>query len=364
MGKLELTISSDYVPEWTIVDAVRELFQNAFDQEIQNPENKAAWHYNPVTEVLSIRNDSSELSTSSLLLGATTKAGDTATVGQFGEGYKLATLVLLRNHKQVVFYNRKEVWRPRFVKSRRFGAEVLTFFTEPHKGPANDGLVIQVGGISTGEYSEIVKSNLYLQDSVDLEVKTDYGEILGRAYAGSVFINGLYVCNYSTHTFGYNFKPGLLELGRDRKLVSSFEFHWLTAKTWASAPLHRVCELVEEGLVDVMYLSSQLACSWLRPALPDELHRRFIEAHGPRSVPVTTHAELRDLPPSYNGVITTANHASLIKASPNYVAPERVAEEDPLMKLWGWFNSVASLLPTPKRDEFNDIFEKVKQKVR
>ena len=45
MSKIELTLAPTYVPTWTLVDAIRELFQNALDQEVQNPENKASWEY-------------------------------------------------------------------------------------------------------------------------------------------------------------------------------------------------------------------------------------------------------------------------------------------------------------------------------
>ena len=75
MKKMELSLASDYVPGWTIVDAVRELFQNAVDQEVQCPDNTASWEYSDGT--LRICNKKSTLTTKSLLLGSTTKAGGT-----------------------------------------------------------------------------------------------------------------------------------------------------------------------------------------------------------------------------------------------------------------------------------------------
>ena len=104
-SKIELTIAPSYVPSWGIVEAVRELFQNALDQQKQNPTNKMSWEYDPEAQRLRICNKYSTLEASSLLLGATTKADDTSTIGQFGEGYKIATLVLLRNDKKITFYN-------------------------------------------------------------------------------------------------------------------------------------------------------------------------------------------------------------------------------------------------------------------
>ena len=46
MANYELTVSMGYVPTWTHVDAVREIFQNAKDEETVNPENKMFFDYN------------------------------------------------------------------------------------------------------------------------------------------------------------------------------------------------------------------------------------------------------------------------------------------------------------------------------
>lgn len=56
MANYELTVSMGYVPTWTHVDAVREIFQNAKDEETVNPENKMFFDYNEETETLMIEN--------------------------------------------------------------------------------------------------------------------------------------------------------------------------------------------------------------------------------------------------------------------------------------------------------------------
>ena len=126
----------------------------------------------------------------------TTKSDDNDTIGQFGEGYKIATLVLLREGKNVVFYNygAREVWRPRIVKSHRFGTYTLTFFIEKkaiwENVPSAD-LVIAIDGISADEYyDQIVPSNLHLRSDFEVIEETEYGDIINLP--GKVFVNGLY----------------------------------------------------------------------------------------------------------------------------------------------------------------------------
>ena len=78
-SKYELTISTNYVPDWTYIEAFRELFQNAIDNEITNPDNKMGFSFIPYDEGsetgvgdVVISNKSSSLDASSLLLGSTT----------------------------------------------------------------------------------------------------------------------------------------------------------------------------------------------------------------------------------------------------------------------------------------------------
>ena len=44
-SKYELTIDTNYVSDWNIAQAVRELFQNSVDSEGQNPGNTSYWKY-------------------------------------------------------------------------------------------------------------------------------------------------------------------------------------------------------------------------------------------------------------------------------------------------------------------------------
>lgn len=359
MSKIELTIAPEYVPSWTIVDAVRELFQNALDQQAQNEQNKASWRYDEQMGILFICNKTSKLTANSLLLGTSTKASDKSTIGQFGEGYKIATLVLLRNGKNVTYYNygAKEIWKPRFVNSRRFNTKVLTFFTEKadsfwKKAPSSD-LVIAVEGITADEYyNEIVPSNLHLRSDYNIIESTTNGDVIDLP--GKVFVNGLFVCDYEPYNYGYNFKPEYLRLDRDRKMVSDFDLRWKASELWSRTNSDLVMDMLVRGSADVAYLDSMWQSTQWRTLAYD----KFRSVYGPEAIPVVNQEELEKVPQGYKGVIVSSTYSALIKLSANYIEPS-IDEPEPLDKLKAWFESIRDKLTVEEEEEFNSILEEL-----
>ena len=357
MSKIELTLAPNYVPTWTLVDAIRELFQNALDQQEQNSENEASWHYDDATGVVTISNATSKLTAASLLLGQTTKAGDKSTIGQFGEGYKIATLVLLREGKNVVFYNygAREIWRPRFVKSRRFGTDILTFFIEKkpvwEKVPSAD-LVIAIDGISADEYyNQIVPSNLHLRSDFEIIEETEYGNIINLP--GKVFVNGLYVCDYEPYTYGYNFKPEYISLDRDRKMVSDFDLRWMASKMWSTCKdTDKVLEMIVEGKADVAFLDSVRCTSNWR----DLAAEKFKSVYGPEAIPVTSQEELGRVPTGYKGIVVNNIYSSLVRGSSSFVMPAP-DKHSPVDDLQDWYDSIKHKLDSDEQEQFEAIMD-------
>ena len=197
MRKYELSISADYVPEWGVTEAIREFFQNSIDEETRDASNKMFFDYDAENRTVRIGNKHSELDIKTLLFGVTTKSGDKEMIGNHGEGYKIATVVLLRLGKTVVFQNycRREIWRPRLVNSKRYGGiQVPTFFVDNaavwEKVPEHS-LIIEIGGIEPEEYEKIRDSNLHLQQPGPERKDTSYGGILaGEEFKGKVFVAG------------------------------------------------------------------------------------------------------------------------------------------------------------------------------
>lgn len=294
-SKYEMPISIDYVPEWNVVDAVREIFQNALDNETETPENVMSVKYED--ETLSIGNKTSVLELDSLLLGSSSKRDDERLIGKHGEGYKLAIMVLLREGKtfDVINYGKREKWETKLVKSRRYNNKVIPqVIIEKEnifkKIPDND-LIFSIGNITDDDYREIVEKNLHLQDYKPLAT-TSLGEILeGERYVNKIYVNGLYVCDSKGMDFGYNIKPKYVKLDRDRRLVDDFDLVWCTSKMWLENPGDGLMDLIFGGAKDVKYVNSVRYC-YAKGNLSDDVLDRFMSDNGEGSVPVVDTAEL------------------------------------------------------------------------
>lgn len=296
MRKYELSISADYVPEWGIVEAVRELFQNAIDEETRDSSNKMLFCYDESEKKLVIGNKHSELDIKTLLFGTTTKDKDENMIGNHGEGYKIATTVLLRKEKTVVFYNycRKEIWRPRLVKSRRYGgALVPTFFVETsavwEKIPEHS-LLIEVSGITPEEYEQIKESNLHLQGNYTKK-ETMYGEVLqDEKYIGNVYVAGLFICKVPELDIGLDFKPRFVRVERDRSMVNSFDVKWYAARMVEEL---KDKEQLKKSLDS--YSGTYILVERVPAELKNEIAEEFINKNGTKAVPISEQQEMESM---------------------------------------------------------------------
>lgn len=322
MRSYELSISPDYVPTWGVVEAVREFFQNAIDEETRDLDNKMFFSYDADEQIMRIGNRHGKLDPKTLLFGYTEKNTQSNMLGNHGEGYKIATVVLLRLNKQVVFYNYgyKQVWRPRFVNSRKYGTKVPTFFVDTkyiwQKVPDND-LVIQITGITPEEYSQIVESNLHFRsDYDDCEdiIHTDYGDILKEErYKNKIFVGGLYIqSDPRIKDIGLNFNADIVHLERDRSMVNGFDVQWYAARMIEQS---KDSSLIESSLSD--YIGTYITYSGLSCNIGDGIAESFLKEHGYNAVPVSDEKDVK-LAVSPNTVIMSKAKRDVILESGYY----------------------------------------------
>lgn len=319
----ELTLTPNYVSDWTFKDAIRELIQNGTDQEVLDKENHFNIEYDKERQVLQLKNNKSVLKINTLLLGRSSKAGNDDTVGQFGEGYKIAALVLNRMGKTFTVLNngKKEIWESRFKNSEKWLEKILAFYIS-RRETEDTGLCIEVGNVSWSEYVGLYDVWLGMRDKEYYQkVTTQYGEILtDEEFGGQVFVNGLFVDCNSDLQYGYNFKPKYIKLERDRKTCDSWNVEDITSKMIAEGmvnggiPIEIVRKMVESNKDDVYHLEFNTYLGDVKK-VQEMLIESFDEQNPqPFSIPVSSQEEIKKIK-AYGGnpVVVPSKVANLLK---------------------------------------------------
>ncbi len=366
--KYELSISADYVPEWGVTEAVREFFQNAIDEQQRDSENTMFFEYSTKEQSIRIGNKHSDLDIKTLLFGESTKRGKEKMIGSHGEGYKIATVVLLRNKKEVTFQNycRREIWKPRLVKSRRYnGAMVPTFFVETEsvwkKVPENS-LVIEIGGITLEEYEDIRNSNLHLREDISRR-ETSKGAILeGEEFKGKIFVGGLYICKEPRLDMGVDLKPKLVHLERDRNLVKSLDVQMLVSDMIEEL---KDTELTKKafGTFAGEYISSYEVDEKVK----NDIAKDFLEQYGENAVPVRRQEEAEEIRKiGKKPVIVSLAEKNIIENADVYQVKTQELRADrnamhPLDRLRAFATRMKDLLMSEEYEEFLEIIGQIEE---
>lgn len=230
--KYELPISSNYVNNWGIKEAIREILQNAVDANECGYDKEISYDKN--TSILTIKNMGAKLPISSLVLGNSSKGDMKNQIGQFGEGYKIALVVLLRKGFGITIINSDELWTPSFEFSENFKSQILTISSEEIK---DKGFVsFEINGVSQELFNELYNYFPCIDDDFGEVISCDNGQILlDEKFSGMMFVEGLYIQSDKNFKYGYNFNTDAVQLDRDRKAINYYELKALTAESIITA---------------------------------------------------------------------------------------------------------------------------------
>lgn len=248
----ELSLVKDYVSHWGLAEAARELIQNALDSPSPfkfafMPGGESA----PDKWCFTLLSENSRLEPHHLLLGSTSKGRDKAAIGSFGEGFKIALLVLTRLGHDVAVQNNEFLWRPMFRFNKTYGTELLCI-EEQKLAKSEPGLSFSIEGLEDADRATIESCCLKMQPEVGQLIPTKFGDILldrpGELYVGSLFVTK------NDMKFGYNVKPEHLSLERDRQTVSDWDLRCLTRDMWYdSKRFDEVAQMIFDDVPDLYY---------------------------------------------------------------------------------------------------------------
>jgi len=215
-------VSRDYLPNWTVEDALREIYQNAKDHG--NHQISVDIMNNGLRCELNFYNEFTPDDLGFLQIGSSSKRGKSDKIGCHGEGLKMALLVLLRNEVTVqVYFNSKMIY-PVWYSDAHFG-ESFGLRIVSNQGTSLTGFNVKI--YTTTEKYEIFNSRIIKPS--DIIHNHNYGRIINKP-AGDIFVGGIFVANMKNLSYSYDFEPSIIKLDRDRKLPSNFDVEFYAAQ--------------------------------------------------------------------------------------------------------------------------------------
>jgi hypothetical protein len=318
----DLPLSEDYVRDWSMPQAVRELFQNAIDSDSPFEYLVTENDLNNTLYDLEITSRNSILHPSTLVLGGGSKADQSDKIGTFGEGYKLALLVLTREGYKVDVFNGHKIWSPHFSYSSKYETDILSI-NETKNPEENQGLKFVIKGLRDDDIKELFRGNLHIEDSEEFR-KTRYGRVLNDR-PGELFVNGLFVCKTELK-YGYDINPEHLQLERDRQTVDAFNLTWTTSQMWLeTGENEHIVKEVADGVNDFSSIG------YNAPPILREVCYRHFKSHYKGSIAVTSHEELEKLVADgmREVVVVNSNYKSMLGGSDSYKSSPEVKQKTP-----------------------------------
>jgi hypothetical protein len=347
--KFTLPISPEYVAHWGLWEAVREIYQNALDEASADKKCEAKIEYFDYNQQLQISTSKGNLLTDSLVLGKTSKRDDQTQRGKFGEGYKLALLVLARsvNHSVTVWTNH-ERWTVKIEHDEVFKSPVLNIYTDPYM--SMEGVMFAIDKVTSDEWATI-QANIRPQEEFFDTILEDEKE------KGRIYVGGLYVSTAKRYACGYAFRPGVIKLDRDRGMVDGFDLAWQTSKLWTNRGHNaRLSELLEVEAPDVEYVENHVSeGSTFASSHYSHYYGRYGDA-----IPVSNQEEIQRVQAAgMRWVLVPEKVKSMLRLVKSWFIP---SSESVVERLRKFKQSYQWHLPNQAKQELDEIIEQMDPK--
>lgn len=334
MAKIQLTLSTGYVPTWGAWEGVREVVQNALDAHDDGHELSVKHS----GDTLRVASDGVKLDANVWLLGTSSKDSSKHR-GHFGEGLKLGVLALVRAGHSVKIVNDDESWTPRIEESEAFdGADVLAIYTRSRKPTGK--FVVEIGGISREAWAELKPRFTFLVQPEDV-VSTYYGNVLlDPDLKGKVYVKGIFVETKSGLSAGYDLMHASTD--RDRRMVDAWDIKYHMARAWEEAMTHedartdaKVMEMLKAGAEDVAEFGSSY--NGLSELVAGKIAASFVAEYGDDALPVTSMADSREAAHmGKRGVVVPESFARAIKNVVGSLESVREAFKTAVSHVYSW----------------------------
>jgi len=284
-NELIYPISYEYVKDWGEWEIVRELVSNALDADPNcefGIDEEGAFYVRDHGDGLAIRQ---------LLLGISEKRTENA-IGQFGEGLKMALLVLTRmGMRAEIWSNNLHLWNE---EAEIDGVKVFKAVWEvlPEDEVVSETL-IRIPDWQGGDF----RNRFIRQDDPRIIGRDSSGRFILDEENPQIYVRGVWVCDAGKVTenkgyaFGYNLMDA--EMNRDRGVVSAWVVSGEIGRIWGSiedpALLEKFWKAVKEG-----YGERNASLSQNLVKNPEVMKESFQKVFGPNAVVKTDRAMARE----------------------------------------------------------------------
>jgi len=221
-GKIEYGFGKEYLSNWTLKEALREVLQNYIDYGEYKIETLPT-EYPSEQVVIRISNNYIPEKLEFLRIGNTDKGNNSNAIGHHGEGLKVAFLIFLRESLSFRILTKDLAITPTWSIDDLVGETLRIQYTENN---IYNNKFITIFECPRDIYEEFIKDIINENDIIH---NNYYGDIVDKP-KGNIYSGNLFVCNIPKLSNAYNIKPCNLSLDRDRSVPSDWDIQYYTSK--------------------------------------------------------------------------------------------------------------------------------------
>jgi hypothetical protein len=221
MNTINYGIGKEYLKDWGLNEALREIYQNfidygEFSELVENSKEEGK-------SVVRVFNEYEPEGLEFLRIGNSVKKE--GSIGKHGEGLKMALLIFLREDLNMGIRFKDQVIMPKWQENSLIG-EVLSLTVKKSKRPINGKF--EIAFLIDTKLYEKFRENIIKEEDVIFH-EPYHGKLVNKP-KGSLYAGGLFICHIKSLKNAYDLNPARLPLDRDRRIPGSFETNYHTSK--------------------------------------------------------------------------------------------------------------------------------------
>lgn len=244
-SSLNYMFTRDYCKEWGPIEALREIVQNTIDAT-------SAGIFSVEDNIVTVSTPGEVLEAKHFALGYSDKRK--GSVGGFGEGFKIAMLILTREGLNPVIQTGELTITGEFKPTAVGETFHLNLIQDEDHYCSAVVFRCELGDVNLTELK--LKLPVFSETPLPNPRDIDLVHLTDVTQGGHVYVNGLFICNKSSLVYSYNFHPDLIVVNRDRNMTG--DLAWELGKYIAKGNVmtaKQAFKLVEQDAYDVSNLS-------------------------------------------------------------------------------------------------------------